>query len=984
MRKKWIPVIVWNIDILDLPIRGRPFSNSYVIMALHPLDDSYPKWHAVCPNMPLGLSCASLNDVRGVLRLLLSRLSSRLLMSCKRSVDQDCIVANVISHNTLSLRFDLCAISLPSHDASWGDARDKAFSHIAKEGCPLIDARPFEYASNANLKDAALSESLLICGATVWVQNAPDHDTTMGSTSTLRSKHTKALVKAEYYGGKIADGVREGVKGVALGTKEVVEAGTRGVVDAGKMIIGSPTHKDKLVDASASATSHTDETKKIKNKAVRFIPTKVRKKFKRGKETVSGGDSQSVSSAPSVADDVSFGSESIVTQTEANLLQKSNPDADVHKSVDADDRATESRYYETDAESLPESKAPDYTVVKSVPYILILDDIINLRIVSFPEKQVIAKFPISVASVMVQRSVDDRISDPLKPSELTATLIQDPSAPKLRWGVELKITIRAVEVKPQVPRVVIPDMSTSVGDTMDTFEAELKKFKDRMVSLGKSQEEIEQAIQDKETEMTEYENELDLAIVSAGFGKGAYGGANPDEIRKRQMFYDEREHKSIERKVKRRARLTQSQIEMLRDARVDPSAGERKDDSDKEQKILSLLNMHFPRIEGSIVSINAEKNRESSKLSLQKIDEANSMHSDPAGVCQPGNVFPSLSLAIAESLDNCLGEYLEQPTVQIVKQVVLERGVAGFDDEVLPMTASSVKQWCFDVAQQLSMVASSSGEHLRGSISHLQNIVVSSAKGTVAESLTYSKAELKEEMDSSDLYNKVRDWCSSVVSKLDICAEELDEQDNDDSTQFSFNEEEVESTPFSFHGKATGDEPLDKLPGTIKELSSMRKQSYDAIKSLQSVLPICNQKDTEPDDSDSVNSDDSLLKQAASQNQSGTFTSSNTERLLRASTLSPFSREIPSRNSVPAHKFEPLLKNMRDSHFEMHRSCNEDEVNHTHAELTQHLGSHTDTNVRKAVGRLDYLVIAVVVLFSVGGIIVTKYGAWVSVVIFNP
>lgn len=819
----------------------------------------------------------------------------------------------------------------------------------------------------------------------------------------MRSKHTKALVKAEYYGGIIADGVREGVKGVALGTKEVVEAGTKGVVDAGKMIIGSPTHKDKTVDSADSVTSHNDETKKIKNKAVRFIPTKVRKKFRRSKDKASESDSHSVNSIPSVVDNASVGSESIVTHTEANILQQSNPDHDVNNSANAEEKAPEARCYEADAESLPERKTPHYTVVKSVPYVLILDDIINLQIVSFPNKEVIAKFPISVASVMVQRSVDDRIRDPLKPSELTATLIQEPSASKLQWGVELKITIRAVEVKPQVPRVIIPDTPTSIGDTLDTFQTELKKLKDRMVSLGKSKEEIEQAMRDKETEIAERENELDLAIVSAGLGKGklghaenwaissrdltdricllpksgAYGGANPNEIRKRQMFYDEREHKSIERKVKRRARLTQSQTEMLRDARFDPSAGERRDDSDKEQKILALLNMHFPGIEESIVSMNSEKNR------LRKIDETDSMSCEPECAREPGNVFASMSLAIAKSLDNSLGEYLDEPTVPIVKQIVVERSIAGSSgiadssDELFPMTASAVKQWCSDVSQQLSIVASSSDVHLRGSISHLQNVLVSSARGKVAESPSFSQSEMKEDINSLDVYKKVSDWCSSVVSKLDVCAEELDDQDdNDESTRFSFNEDEIEVAQLSCHGEATDDELSDNLPSTVKKLSLTKKASSDVIESLPSGPQMSVRSRIELDDSDSINSDDSLLKVATLQKQSGTFTSSHTERVLRASALSPFSKAIPSGRSVPVHKFEQLLKSMRDSHFEMHRSCLEDEVSVTATALTQHLESNTDKNVPKAVSRLEYLVMVIVVTFTVGGILVSKYGTW--------
>ena len=55
---------------------------------------------------------------------------------------------------------------------------------------------------------------------------------------------------------------------------------------------------------------------------------------------------------------------------------------------------------------------------------------------------------------------------------------------------------------------------------MDAFTKDLKNFRDKLVSLGKTQDEIERAMQEKEREILNMEHELDLAIVSAGFGKG--------------------------------------------------------------------------------------------------------------------------------------------------------------------------------------------------------------------------------------------------------------------------------------------------------------------------------------------------------------------------------------------------------------------------------------------------------------------------------
>ena len=81
-------------------------------------------------------------------------------------------------------------------------------------------------------------------------------------------------------------------------------------------------------------------------------------------------------------DDQSIGSESIVT--ESSRLEVDQDDAhtrDVNVSVDG---------------SLKEE---EFIVVKPVPYVLLLDDVIDIRIVSFPDNDdVIANFPISVAS----------------------------------------------------------------------------------------------------------------------------------------------------------------------------------------------------------------------------------------------------------------------------------------------------------------------------------------------------------------------------------------------------------------------------------------------------------------------------------------------------------------------------------------------------------------------------------------------------------
>ena len=149
-------------------------------------------------------------------------------------------------------------------------------------------------------------------------------------------------------------------------------------------------------------------------------------------------------------------------------------------------------------------------------------DTIQVPCSSFPcsshldKSDVIANFPISVASVMVQRSMEDWTNDPLKPSELTATFIQEPSAPLLRWGVELKVTLRAVEVHPQVPRVM--------PRPKDAIDEELRKMKDNLRMLGRGADEVKKELQEREDEIAKEQTNVDEAIVAYGYGRGERAG----------------------------------------------------------------------------------------------------------------------------------------------------------------------------------------------------------------------------------------------------------------------------------------------------------------------------------------------------------------------------------------------------------------------------------------------------------------------------
>ena len=757
----------------------------------------------------------------------------------------------------------------------WGDARDKTLARIANEGCPLIDAREFEYVSNANLKDAELSETLMVCGATVWVKNATDEDLNRGTTPGMRSKNKETMVKAEYYGGMMADGVTNTAKGVA-----------KGVVGVGKAL--TPKHKAKkdgasVVDSVTSNNPSTVHQEAKKKKKVKFgrLPKLRGKK----KKTGTGDDGASINSAQSGLNDASIASlasESIGTQpgviNSTAITQETIPRS-------------------TDNASFQESTTSDYAVVKPVPYVLILDDVINIQIVSFPEKDVLAKFPISVASVMSQRNINERIEDPLKPSELTATLIQEPSAPKMQWGVELKVTVRAVEVKPQVPRVIMPEMPASLGATMDAIQSELKSVRDQMVSLGKTQSEIEEAVRKKEKELSERERALDRAIVDAGLDIGEYGGANPDEIRKQQMFYDEREHKSIERKVRRRRQLSVSEQSLLKDARFDPAAMGSTNAYNNEHKIVKLLSTHFPGVDET--SVTPKHSNSTSKV---------------------GDIRASLSLAMAESLDACLGEYLEAPTVDLVQQSLRQQSSLGHAHDGSQMTASEVKDWCYDVASKLSLSASHRGEQSKRSISQIQDVLVSSAGGHVAENL--EGFETKEEDVSPDVVDEVNGWCMTVLSKLDTCAEELADHDDDESTQYSFNDEMVGDD-----NSASDVESLTEMVGTGQSKRSSTSSTASDTNEFQLYLPPLTVKnEADAKDSDSIDSDDEIWQEATSRRQSANINSGSLQRVLRASTLATYNETVSTGEAKSDRNMEPLLKSMRTSHFQVHRSENANNI----------------------------------------------------------
>jgi len=710
----------------------------------------------------------------------------------------------------------------------WGDARDPTLSRIADEGCPLIDSRGFEYVSNANLGDSELSESLLVCGATLWVQNADEGNS---AKSKLKPNYTKNMVKAEYFGGKAVDGVKSGMtlgaQGMAKGVKGVAR-GTKEAVRKTEKLLPIPDDKAFETASMASEGGGTTEKKKKKSLLKKLNPKNIGKKMKRKAKKVDG---ESISTADN--DDMS------------SLASGAEQHTDTMRQIDADfatEQATSSNSAEThipDDSSKASVKSaasatisPEFDLIKPKPYTLLLDDTIEIKIVSFPDKQVIASFPISVASIMVQRSVEDQMDDPMKPSELTATLIQEPSAHELNWGVALKVTLRAVEVQPEVPRVA--------PRPKDIVESEMRKFKENLNKLGKTKQQIAEETKAREEALEQEDSELNGAIVSYGMGKGEYEGLPQREIRLRQMFYCDREHQSLKRKIKqsRRTELTESAKVMILDAEIDPSVVRMTKKQKSERALKELLDLNFPGID------HAEEENVEGKWSSSKFDSPNE------------NTLARVSLALAKSLDTCLGDVTDKPTVPDVERQMRRTYTEGMGANLTP---KDIKAWCSDVAQRLSTL-SDQGE--RPPLDKIQSFITNSvgslrvppsldeqddqepnidevATRKVVPVCTLSSldgqhsrtslgsqeskvaedeiAQREEAMQAND--SIIVDWCTAVSSKLDAFAQDLDD---DEGTVSDINDDDHDISGVIISSQPDAGVGLSSL---IKNASSVTKNS---------------------------------------------------------------------------------------------------------------------------------------------------------------
>mmetsp|Transcript_33018 Transcript_33018/g.48203 ORF Transcript_33018/g.48203 Transcript_33018/m.48203 type:complete len:623 (-) Transcript_33018:79-1947(-) len=225
----------------------------------------------------------------------------------------------------------------------------------------------------------------------------------------------------------------------------------------------------------------------------------------------------------------------------------------------------------------------DIEVPQPKPYTLVLDEVINFSIVNFPGREKLAKFPISVAAILNSRSKQDRQNNPLRPSEMTVTLVQEPSTADGRFGVEAVVTFRAVEVTPPTTLAIEEPELDEEGKKVG-HKSKLKRLHIRLKNIGKSREEISDMIKREEEKMMAEAEAMERAIVEAGVGRGYEHGAARRDIFQNQMFYDleNKPHYSRER----RGQWTDSQKkDFLNFGAMEDFSWSSMDSSDSEEEI---------------------------------------------------------------------------------------------------------------------------------------------------------------------------------------------------------------------------------------------------------------------------------------------------------------------------------------------------------------------------------------------------------------
>lgn len=282
----------------------------------------------------------------------------------------------------------------------------------------------------------------------------------------------------------------------------------------------------KNIGNAATKTAH--DTNKGVKKIFKFATPKRPKKKKSSAAEDIQDDASNPSEKPSL--DVSSAADG-VGEVSAGAIDDALPLGDISSQASPAGVIEEN----VGSASISSSRLPD----APRPYVLVLDDVLEFRVQEFPSNSTIASFPISVASILNNTDMEERLNNPRRPSELTVTLVQEPSIKEKKWGCEVKITFRCAEVRPDSPLAMEkPEQDDKGRWTKSSLDDRMKRMRVHLKNVGKPKERIEEEIRAMEEKELEEEEEREAAIIMAGIGKGYEQGAPAREIVKRQMFYD--------------------------------------------------------------------------------------------------------------------------------------------------------------------------------------------------------------------------------------------------------------------------------------------------------------------------------------------------------------------------------------------------------------------------------------------------------------
>lgn len=462
----------------------------------------------------------------------------------------------------------------------WGQGRDRLLRTVAEEGNPLVDARPFEYLTNCELRWVGFSESLLLIPSTVWVDIAPEiKEYEKTPSSVLKDvkggiiKTTKGITKMEKKVGKqMGKGARAIGKAMHLPGSPKKEKSDKGAESGSEAEVRSGAEDIAGDSGSAGYTSAASEdtekkklsARKVFGKAAKALhvvgkktsktPTKDTEAAFQHDETL-GRTSSRFSGDVSVASDLTgeastFSDHEMETQVPkvnenssilytARDINTGGNEGDVASSKGAQPASSiEQENNKTEKNQKQQVPTIEPSVIEDPkPYVLVLDDVINFRVTGFPSEEVLATFPISVASVLNERGIEERLANPRRPSELNVTLVQEPSIHDEKWGVEVNVTFRVRQVMPKTDLELDPPDLDDNGNRID-WNRQLQDMKENLMQMGQSKEESERRVNALLAKKRADEEAWDAAIVAAGTGKGYEHGAPNSEIRLRQIFHD--------------------------------------------------------------------------------------------------------------------------------------------------------------------------------------------------------------------------------------------------------------------------------------------------------------------------------------------------------------------------------------------------------------------------------------------------------------